>query len=76
MSLILGLPLLALFVATITLVLLLCRVCLRFIERFTPEAYDRDDPHCTACGYNLRGTIAAERDTCPECGEPVGKGVM
>ena len=23
---------------------------------------------CEQCGYDLRGTIAADRDTCPECG--------
>ena len=26
------------------------------------------DPLCAGCGYNLRGTIDAGRDTCPECG--------
>ncbi len=25
--------------------------------------------HCDACGYDLRGTIAAGRRACPECGE-------
>lgn len=27
---------------------------------------------CRKCGYDLRGTIAANIDRCPECGEPVG----
>ncbi len=26
---------------------------------------------CTKCNYDLRGTIAANIDRCPECGEPV-----
>lgn len=26
---------------------------------------------CTACGYDLRGTVAAERSACPECGAPI-----
>ena len=27
--------------------------------------------HCSACGYDLRGTDTTERKTCPECGEPI-----
>ena len=26
------------------------------------------DPHCAKCDYNLRGTVAAGRTECPECG--------
>ena len=26
------------------------------------------DQFCFACGYDLRGTIAAGRSQCPECG--------
>lgn len=33
------------------------------------EAYGRG--YCLGCGYDLRGTIAAGRDGCPECGKAV-----
>ena len=26
---------------------------------------------CAVCGYDLRGTVAASKDTCPECGNAV-----
>ena len=29
---------------------------------------------CEQCGYDLRGTIAADRDSCPECGAPARHG--
>ncbi len=29
---------------------------------------------CSACGYDLRGTLAAGRTECPECGAAVGDG--
>ncbi len=28
---------------------------------------------CTKCGYDLRGTTAAGRTECPECGAPIAK---
>ena len=28
---------------------------------------------CTACGYDLRGTLAAGRAACPECGQPISE---
>lgn len=27
--------------------------------------------YCLKCKYNLKGTIAAGRTECPECGEPI-----
>jgi len=50
--------------------LLLCFVCtgaaisywLTRKTRFTPQ-------QCQSCGYDLRGTLAAGRTVCPECGE-------
>ena len=28
---------------------------------------------CSACGYDLRGTLKAGRDECPECGARIEK---
>ena len=41
---------------------------------FLRERYRRQklNPHCHQCGYDLRGTIAAGRTQCPECGAAVG----
>lgn len=39
---------------------------------FMREKYRRQkllEPVCAKCGYDLRGTIAAGRSRCPECGE-------
>jgi hypothetical protein len=74
MSLILGLPLLMLFVAATTAVLILGRLGLRLVERLFPAAVDtgqRPDPRCVECNYNLRGTLAAHRQACPECGRAI-----
>jgi len=30
--------------------------------------------HCPACGYNLKGTLAAGRTECPECGAKIAVG--
>ncbi len=30
---------------------------------------------CAKCGYDLRGTLAAGNEQCPECGEPVPRGI-
>ena len=37
------------------------------------EKYRRERllPTCDQCGYDLRGTVAAGRDECPECGEKI-----
>ena len=37
---------------------------------------DRDLPEhaCANCGYDLRGTLAAGRENCPECGQSVDAG--
>lgn len=29
---------------------------------------------CEQCGYDLRGTVAADRDSCPECGTTITPG--
>lgn len=37
-----------------------------------PRQYQRHpDGHCQQCGYDLRGTIDADRWECPECGEKI-----
>lgn len=40
----------------------------RLVERMTPAGWP---VLCQRCGYDLRGTLAAERRECPECGEPI-----
>jgi hypothetical protein len=39
------------------------------------ERYRRERllPSCIQCGYDLRGTVAAGRTECPECGEEIGE---
>ncbi|MEX2212734.1 MAG: hypothetical protein WD768_01315 [Phycisphaeraceae bacterium] len=36
--------------------------------RFRPET---KPACCEGCGYNLRGTVAADGHECPECGYPI-----
>jgi ribosomal protein S27AE len=41
---------------------------------FHRERYRRMKFHeqlCLSCGYDLRGTVAAGRTSCPECGKPI-----
>ncbi len=40
------------------------RLLARSVTRATPPS------RCRECGYDLRGTLAAGRTTCPECGAP------
>jgi len=40
------------------------------MRRFKPDSTMKQ-PLCPRCRYDLRGTVAAERRACPECGEPV-----
>lgn len=35
------------------------------------QKHDDGVPHCIECGYDLRGTVAAGRTACPECGKEV-----
>ena len=60
------------FAATVLFWAWACRVRLLFqLERYRIEAIDNPEQICYACGYDLRGTIAAERNQCPECGAAV-----
>ncbi len=38
-------------------------------EAFGRRAGAADSPKCANCGYDLRGTLAADIHTCPECHE-------
>ncbi len=42
----------------------------RYLDR-TPATDDAPYTDCRACGYNLTGTLAASRTSCPECGEAI-----
>ena len=35
-----------------------------------PQTLKRRHPQCPSCGYDLVANIAANRNVCPECGEP------
>lgn len=39
-------------------------------QRFTAQ-HLHHRPTCLNCRYDLRGSVAAERRACPECGEPI-----
>ena len=46
-----------------------CRIILLFqLMRFEKQARETPDHECFACGYDLRGTLGANRKNCPECG--------
>jgi hypothetical protein len=46
-------------------------LALLFLQpRYRREMMERDS-HCRACGYDLRGTLAAGVRSCPECGAEV-----
>ena len=36
----------------------------------------KNEHGCVECGYDLRGTVMAGREECPECGEVIGEGVV
>jgi predicted RNA-binding Zn-ribbon protein involved in translation (DUF1610 family) len=60
------------FAATVLLWAWGCRVILLFqLERYRMQTIDNPDQICFACGYDLRGTISADRHQCPECGAAV-----
>jgi hypothetical protein len=46
-----------------------CRILLLFRLRGFERM--RNSVACFACGYDLSGTLAAERHDCPECGAPI-----
>lgn len=46
---------------------LIVRMCRSFVRRERPITH-----YCDDCGYDLRGSILADRTRCPECGFPIG----
>ena len=60
----------AVLAATVMLWAWGCRILLLFRLRGFEQM--RNSVACYACGYDLRGTLAAERRACPECGAPIG----
>ena len=43
-------------------------LCESIWQRLRVLPIDRDETICEHCGYDLRGTLAADRSECPECG--------
>ena len=50
-----------------------CRIRLLFLLR--KYQLSPPDNSCFECGYDLRGTLAAERTECPECGAKIPEGM-
>jgi hypothetical protein len=59
----------ATYVVVFAMGLLLALLFLR--PRYRRELHERATSTCPACGYDLRGSLAAGSRTCPECGAQV-----